>query len=168
TQCWSLPWQWRSQVLYLVRNLIERRMPVDLVLRRLEQCVRIRWIRSDDVGRAHDPDAHALLPPRVHVARVLDCHRRISGMNAADVLVLETGARTNEHFVQRPLLLLLRHACALHAALVSRCRRFSACAMAASRTQRPPSCARRRASTRSRLHGPLPARICWNSLQSIV
>ena len=50
----------------------------------------------------HHPDAHAFLPPRVDIARMLDRHARIRGVHAADVLVLEALARADEYFEQRP------------------------------------------------------------------
>mgnify|MGYP003693691423 CR=1 FL=1 len=54
----------------------------------------------------HHPDADAFQAACVYVARVLDRHARIRRVNAADVLVLETGASPDEDFEQRPFLLL--------------------------------------------------------------
>ena len=44
---------------------------------------------------------------------------------------------------------------------------LAAWATAASRTHSPSACARWRASSRSRLHGPLPLSTFWNSVQSM-
>nr|GEU28106.1 putative aminotransferase [Tanacetum cinerariifolium] len=61
-----------------------------------------------DVGRAHHPDAHALVAARVHVARVIDGHFGVRRMQAAHVLVRQAVLAADEHFPQRPLLARLR------------------------------------------------------------
>src|SRR6478609_10618328 len=48
------------------------------------------------------PDAYAFLPARVHIARVLDGHLRIGGMQAAYVLVIQALPAADEYFPQRP------------------------------------------------------------------
>src|SRR6185437_5012670 len=147
-------------------------MPVDLVARRFKERIRIRRIRCDDVARTHHPQAHAFLATRIDIARVLDRHSCIGGVKAPHVLVLETRTRADEHLEQRPV---VRYRSAHYlassesfrlAACVRACR-LCAWAAAASRTQAPSVCARRRASSRSRLQGPLPLRTDWNSFQSI-
>ncbi len=51
----------------------------------------------------HDPDTHTLLPPGIDIPRMLNSHRRIRRMQAADMFVLEPRARADKHFVQRPI-----------------------------------------------------------------
>src|SRR5712664_3229108 len=57
-----------------VGNLVERRMAINLVQRWLEQLALVGGITRDDRGARHHPDAHALAPTGVDVARVLDRH----------------------------------------------------------------------------------------------
>src|SRR5579863_3649710 len=89
------PWKLRSQVLHLIGNRVEGRMAVDLVARRLEQRLGLLGIGGHDVRRAHHPDADALLAAGIDIARVLDRHAHIGGMEAPDVLVLESRARAD-------------------------------------------------------------------------
>jgi hypothetical protein len=72
-------------------------------LRRREERIRVGRIRRDDVGGLHYPDAHAFLPARVHVSRMLDGHALVDSVNATHVLVIQAAAGTDENFVQRPL-----------------------------------------------------------------
>src|ERR1700722_13740799 len=81
-------------------------MTVHLVPRGLEQRVGIRGIRRPDVGGAHHPDAHAFQTSRIKITRMLESHPRIGGMQTAGMLVIETPARPNEHFVKGPLMLI--------------------------------------------------------------
>src|SRR6476620_6530932 len=55
-----------------------------------------------DVGRARYPDRDAFVAARVDVARILDRHLRVRGVQAADVLVRKTVLRSDEHLPQRP------------------------------------------------------------------
>src|ERR1700722_10869187 len=138
-------------------------MTIDLVARRLERGVRVLRIGRDDIRGTDHPDAHALLPPRVEIARVLDGHARIRRMQAADMFVVEPPAGPDEYFVQRPF---TAHGFGggAHAAQLSARRRcFSAWARAASRTHAPCNHARRRAASRSALQGPLPFNTRSNS-----
>src|SRR2546423_12747086 len=150
-----------SHVIDRLRQLVEGRVAVHLVFGRVEVHRLVARVARDDLVRAHDPDAHALLAPRVDVARHLDRELGVGGVQAAAVLVVEPGLAAHEHFPQRPLLLIGAHAASFIACLF-------ACAVAASRTQAPSSQALTRAARRSRLHGPSPASTRLNSLQSIV
>src|SRR5688500_17560141 len=105
----------------------------------------------------------------------------VRGVERARMLVRRAVRTLGEHLPHRPLSVwrdhprliadgpgrvdAVAHAYAASDACLARC--LAAYALAASRTHAPSSCARRRASRRSRLHGPLP-RITWlNSSQSI-
>src|SRR5437762_5670092 len=136
-------------MLHFFRHRKERRVPVDLVVRRLEQRTAITWRRRMHIGGTDYPDRNTFVTPRVNVARVLDRHLGIRRMEAADVLVCEPVLRADEDFPQRPF----QHRSLLYAALRA-C--FSACASAASRTHVPSSQAFTRVRMRSRLHGPFP------------
>src|SRR5258708_38782246 len=78
-------------------------MTINLVAGRLEQGIALRGIGGGDVLGGYHPDADAFLTPRIEIARMLDGHARIGGMQAADVLMIETAARPDEDLVQRPL-----------------------------------------------------------------
>src|SRR5271167_332009 len=147
-------------------------MTVDLVARRLEQGFRLAWIGGGNRLGRHYPDADAFLAPRIEITCVLDRHTLISGVQAADMLVIETAARTDENFVQGPVASVVHPSssnnCRAQAAQrAARKRCFSAWALAASRTHAPAAWALRRAASRSALQGPLPFSTCSNSSQSI-
>src|SRR6266487_5249674 len=89
-------------VFYLVRHREESRMPVHLAVRRLEERHLLAGRRRRDVSGPDDPDAHALVAPRVHIARILDRHLRIRRVQAADVLVREPVLASDEDFPKRP------------------------------------------------------------------
>src|SRR6185437_3402723 len=78
----------RSQILHLIGDRVERRMAVHLVARRLEERLRLLGIRSDDLTRARDPDAHPFLTARVDIADALGRHALIGSMQADDVLLV--------------------------------------------------------------------------------
>src|SRR3954463_16314271 len=87
-----------SHVIYLIRQLEERRMAVDLILTGIEHFRLGVRIGGDDVLGAHHPDAHAFLPAREYVARGLQRHARIRCMHTATVLVIETVAAADKDF----------------------------------------------------------------------
>src|SRR5258705_13492619 len=95
-----------SHVIERLGQLVERRVAVDLVFHRIKvRRLLARVARRDLVG-ADDPDARTLLAPRVDVARELDRHLRVGGVEAAAVLVVESGLAAYEHFPERPFSLL--------------------------------------------------------------
>ena len=141
-------------------------MAIDLVLRRIEVHGLVGRVAGDDLVGAHHPHAAALLASGVDVARHLDRHLRVGGVEAAAVLVVEPGLAAHEDLPQRPFLAGGRRAL-MPACTMRRSRRFFACASAASRTHAPSSAAATRAASRSRLQGPSPAMTRRNSSQSI-
>ena len=68
-----------------IRNVVERRMAVHLVLGRLEQWPAIGRIARDDVVRLYHPQRNAFLPPRVGVPRMGQRELWVRSMNAANV-----------------------------------------------------------------------------------
>src|SRR5262249_39418464 len=98
------PFTLHSHVIHFFRQLVERRMAVDLVFHRVEHLrLRIGIGRHDLVG-AHHPDAYAFLPACEHIARSLQRHTRVARMHTAAVLVVQPVAAADEHFPQRPFL----------------------------------------------------------------
>src|SRR5690606_5313524 len=159
---WSFIRGLRSHVRDVPGDLVERRVPVDLVAAGREQGVLlVRAGRGDRVGADH-PDAHALVAARVDVPRVPQRHRVVGGVQRPDVHVVEPPLAADEHLVQRPFP--PARALRAHAAPPS-ADRF-ANARAASRTQAPSSWAARRWASRCALHGPLPLMTAANSSQS--
>src|SRR5882757_3496508 len=138
----------------VVGDLVERRVPVDLVTARREEGILLIGAGRGDVHRPHHADADALIPSGVEIAGIVQRHLVVGGVQRSDMHVIEAPLATDEYLVQRPF--------ARHAATF-----FAACAAAASRTHEPSSCALRRRATRSALHGPLPLSTARNSSQSI-
>ena len=85
-----------------IGQLVEGRVAVHLVFRRVEVHVLVGRVAGDDLVAAHHPDAAAFLAARVDVARQLDRHLRVGRVQAAAVLVVEAGLAAHEHFPQRP------------------------------------------------------------------
>src|SRR3954465_12164217 len=79
-----------------IGDLVEGRVAVDLVERRLEQRVLVARVARDDLRRWDDPDAAALTAAGVDVTRVLDGHLGVDRVHAADVLMVQTVARADE------------------------------------------------------------------------
>src|SRR5918993_1730968 len=124
-QCPSPPWAW-SSASYTVsscanavplaggcrgrlhvrdglRDLVERRVAVDLVAARGEHRVLLVRAGRRDVGRLDDPDAHALVAPGVEVAGRVHRHLVVRGVQRADVHVVDPALSADEHLVQRPV-----------------------------------------------------------------
>src|SRR5262245_30393810 len=91
-----------SHAPHFFRNVKERRMPIDLGIRRLEKWSLVRGSARDNVGRFHSPDAHALTATGIDIARVLDRHRGIGRMQAPDVAMVQTMLTTDENFPEGP------------------------------------------------------------------
>src|SRR5665213_1218612 len=145
-------------------------MPVDLVVGGLEKRFAIAGLRCMDVRRAHRPDRHAFVAPRINVARVFHRHAGVGGMQAADMLVCKPMLAADENLPQRPFVATgtgIAHAASPAAAASVRAAHFRACASAASRTHAPSLHASMRARMRSRLQGPSPLITALNSSQSI-
>ncbi len=83
-------------------QLVEGRVAVDLVFHRVEVHRLVARVAGDDLVGAHHPHAGAFLAPRVDVARQLDRHLRVGGVQAAAVLVVEARLAAHEDFPQRP------------------------------------------------------------------
>lgn len=83
-------------------ELVERRVAVDLVICRLEVARLVRRVAGVDQVGAHRPDAHALLPPRIDIARELHRHLGVGGMQAAAVLVVKPRLAADENLPERP------------------------------------------------------------------
>src|SRR5262245_37547229 len=129
-------------MLHTLWKVVEGRVPIDLVARRLEERILlVRTGRRDRPGW-DDPDRDALLPPGVDVPGHPQRHRCIGSMQAADVVMGQTTLASDEDLPERPL------PAVCHAATPARDSCFAAYATAASRTQRPFSCARTRCSIR--------------------
>src|SRR5258707_13898426 len=90
-------------MLHHVRNVVERRMPVDLRLRGLEQSFRLSWVRRDDVVRPNDPETHALEATRIDVPGVAQGQLRIGRVNRAHMLMGKTPAGAHEASPERPI-----------------------------------------------------------------
>src|SRR5690606_24554334 len=103
----------------------------------------------------------SLTAARVEVAGIADGHLGIRSHERSDVHVAESPVGAHEHFPERPGGLLGHDATSVRNAC------FRAYSVAASRTHAPSSCAVRRRSRRSALHGPLPFSTSKNSSQSI-
>src|SRR5580700_6442458 len=162
----------RSDVRDGVGDLVKRRVPVHLVAARREERILLVRAGSGDVSGPDYPDADALVPPGVEVARMMQRHGGIGRVERPDVHVVEPALTAQEHLEQRPVRPRLRrfriralgHAAASF--LASRAARLAAWAAAASLTHAPPSCAARRPAIRCALHGPLPLMTRLNSAQS--
>src|ERR1700722_13276404 len=77
-------------------------MPVDLVLRGVEERVLFVWAVRDDRRRGHDPDRHAFAAPGVDIARVTQRPRGVWGVQAAHVLVGQAAPGADEHLPEGP------------------------------------------------------------------
>src|SRR5688572_7398368 len=142
-----------SHVGDVLGHVVEGGVAVHLVAARREERVLLVRARRRDVRRLHDPDAHALVPAGVDVARVAQRHLVVGGVDRADVHVVEPALAAHEHFIEGPV---------AHAA--PSCRR--AYATAASRTHAPSSWAAFRQAMRSALQGPSPLMTRMSSSQS--
>src|SRR6185437_7958493 len=78
-----------SHVGDVVGDLVERRVPVDLVAGRGEERVLLVRARRGDVGGRDDPDADPLVPAGVQVAGVVQGHLRVGRVQRPDVHVVE-------------------------------------------------------------------------------
>src|SRR3569833_774314 len=143
----------KSHMPDFVGYLIERRMPVDLGFRRLEQHALVDRIGGGDRARRYHPDRESLAAAGIDVARGLQRHGGIGRMQRATMLVREPVAAADEDFPERRVR--RGHGdlpVAVYSAVCATWRdlRFSALAAAASRTHAPSACALRRAAIRSR------------------
>src|SRR5215203_735352 len=172
-----------SHVRHVLRDLVERRVAVDLVAAGGEHGVLLVGARRGDVGGPDHPDAHALVAPRVQVAGGVHGHLVVRCVQGTDVHVVEPALAADEDLVQRPVpaaerrLRLDGHLRAGGDGAVPALRRqlahaatpacFSAYAVAASITQALSSLAARRRAIRSAFAGPSPLITRLNSSQSI-
>src|SRR6266516_3438967 len=161
-----------SDMRYVVGDLVEGRVPVDLVATgREERILLVRAGRRDRV-RTHDPDAHALVAPGVEIAGAVQRHVGVGGMQGADVHMVQPPLAPQEDFEQRPLVHECCPSCRSRNIWLSEAAKgcsigcLCAWAMAASRTHSPSSFALRRWAMRSALHGPSPLMTRLNSAQS--
>jgi hypothetical protein len=92
-----------SHVADFIGNIVERRMPINLVGHWIEVVALLRGVACGDRFRRHDPDRDAFLPACVHVARERDRVFSVARMKATDVFVVKALFRTNENFEQRPI-----------------------------------------------------------------
>src|SRR5690242_16812344 len=84
-------------------HLVELRMPIWLVVPRIEEWTHVLRRRRRNLSRADDPDAHGFAAPRVDVARVLQRGLRVDGVHTARVLVRFTARWLYEDLPERPL-----------------------------------------------------------------
>src|SRR3954469_4910184 len=84
-------------------DLVEGGVAVDLVAAGGEHRVLLVRARRGDVGRPDHPDAHALVAPRVQVARGVHGHLVVRGVQRADVHVVEAALAAHEDLVERPV-----------------------------------------------------------------
>src|SRR5439155_9489189 len=98
---------WPSYSSNAARHLVELRMPVDLVVRRIEKRADVVRGARRDRRRRDDPDAYALVPPRIDVARVLERLLRVHRMEAPRMLVRGGAPGGDEHLPQRPRVVVL-------------------------------------------------------------
>src|SRR5262245_44950566 len=111
--------------------VVEGRVPVDLVARRVEERVALVGARRRDRGGRDHPDRHALVAAGEHVAGVAQGRPGVGGVQRTGVHVVEAAARTDEHLPQGA-------GWSAHAAPDSwRTACLAAYAAAASRTQAP-------------------------------
>ena len=133
-----------SHVVERLGQLVEGRVAVDLVFHRIEVHLLVGRVAGDDLVGAHHPHAGAFLAPGVDVARHLDRHLRVGGVQAAAVLVVEARPCCARTLPRAAIRLLERR---LHQRRPACQRRALArhAASAASRTQAPSSQALTRA-----------------------
>src|SRR4051794_30570015 len=166
-----------SHVGDVVGDGVERRVPVDLVVRRREQRVLLIGARRCDGIGAHRPDADPLVATGVDVACMAQRHLVVGGVQRPDVHVVEPPLAAHEDLVERPLVADLGHRSPpwsgtsvverrASASVSEPLARFLANAVAASLTQAPSSWAWRRCAIRWALHGPCPFTTRANSAQS--
>src|SRR5687768_13998638 len=92
-----------SHVGDVLRDLVERRVAVDLVAARGEHRVLLVGARRGDVRGLHHPDAHALVAPGVDVAGRVHRHLVVRCVQRADVHVVEPALAAHEDLVERPV-----------------------------------------------------------------
>src|SRR4051812_46295947 len=142
-------------------DVVERRVPVDLVAGGLEERVPLLGARRRDRGGRNHPDRHAFVAAGEDVAGVAQGSVGVGGVQRTGVHVVEPPPSTDEHLPQRT-------GWSAHAAPDCRpaaC--LAAYAAAASRTQAPSSWARTLCAIRAALHGPLPLTTSNSSVKSI-
>ena len=149
----------RSNMPYIIRDVIEGRMPIDFVIRRGEKSLFVLWCAGCDGFRgttqtlflrscAYTRRGHSLAPLR---------HPERAGFpRACGSIHFCFGRRLPESSSYR-----CRSSMVIWPHQAAECSPFLSCvflanALAASRTQRPSSWALLRASRRSLLQGPLP------------
>src|SRR5512142_3162406 len=76
-----------SEALQSARDLIELRVPINLLSTRIEEWSCFVARRRSNLDRRHEPYAHDAAAPRVNVTRVLQRHLRVSCMETSNVLV---------------------------------------------------------------------------------
>jgi hypothetical protein len=89
---------------YFVGHGVKRRVAIDLVTGWFEEWVGVVGVGSGDVLGLDYPNAHAFVPAGVEVTGVFDCHFRISGVQATDMLVVEAAFAADEYFPEGPFL----------------------------------------------------------------
>ena len=102
-------------------------------------------------GTLHANSA-ADVPARLEALGVAQGDLGVGGVQAPDVAVGQTPAGSHEDLPERPD----AHVVPISDGSGAHWARLAACAPAASRTQAPSMCARRRQAMRCRLHGPSP------------
>ena len=86
----------------LVRDIEERWMAINLRRHWVKVVGLLIRVARGDCIRWHHPDAHALLPPRVHVSRQRDGMSRVARVQATEMLVIEPLFAANKHLEKRP------------------------------------------------------------------
>ena len=92
----------RHRYSHILGHVVERRVAVDLVGRRVEERVLLVRAAGGDVAGPHHPERDALLAAGVDVAGVAQRHLGVRGVQRADVDVRQPALAADEHLPQRP------------------------------------------------------------------
>jgi hypothetical protein len=81
-------------------KLVMRSVTIGLVIVWIVKTLAITFLGSGDIGGIDDPDTDTLAAPGINVARVLQRLLWILGVQAANVLVVQSAPGPDEHLVQ--------------------------------------------------------------------
>jgi hypothetical protein len=91
-------------ILHLIRQVIERRMAVYLVIGRVIQRLRFSRVRGMYILALHHPYAHPFHAAGIYIPSVLYGHLLICSMQTASVFVVQSGFAAYKYFPQRPFI----------------------------------------------------------------
>ena len=81
---------------HIVRDIVEGRVAIDLGFCWLKILVALVGVRRGDLRRRDDPDRYPLTAACIDVARCLNGHHLIAGMDRANMAVAEPGPRADD------------------------------------------------------------------------